>query len=105
MGQNNGVLLLNTTLTVRAHMANSHSNAGWQIFTDDVIKKLNRREKPMVFILWGRNAINKRNLIDESRHFVLTSPHPSPLPLTEGFSVAVTLKRQTNFWLKPVKNL
>ena len=95
-----GVLLLNTTLTVRAHMANSHSNAGWQIFTDDVIKKLNRREKPMVFILWGRNAINKRSLIDERRHFVLTSPHPSPLSAYRGFFGCGHFKKANEFLVK-----
>ena len=80
-----GVLLLNTTLTVRAHNANSHKDAGWQIFTDNVIKKMNEREKPVVFLLWGSHAINKRKLIDESRHLVLTSPHPSPLSAYRGF--------------------
>lgn len=81
-----GVLLLNTTLTVRAHEANSHSRAGWQIFTDDVIKKLNEREKPIVFLLWGGNARSKKSLIDTSRHLVLESRHPSPLSVYRGFS-------------------
>ena len=80
-----GVLLLNTTLTVRAHNANSHKDAGWQIFTDNVIRKMNEREKPCVFLLWGSHAINKRKLIDESRHLVLTAPHPSPLSAYRGF--------------------
>ena len=80
-----GVLLLNTTLTVRAHNANSHKDAGWQIFTDNVIRKLNEREKPCVFLLWGSHAINKRKLIDETKHFVLTAPHPSPLSAYRGF--------------------
>ena len=80
-----GVLLLNTTLTVRAHNANSHKDAGWQIFTDNVIKKMNERQKPVVFLLWGSHAIAKRKFIDETRHLVLTSPHPSPLSAYRGF--------------------
>ncbi len=80
-----GVLLLNTTLTVRAHRANSHKDAGWQIFTDDVIAKLNERIKPMVFMLWGSNARSKIGLIDSSRHLILTSAHPSPLSAYRGF--------------------
>ena len=80
-----GVLLLNTTLTVRAHIANSHSNFGWQRFTDRVIQEVSNRGEHIVFILWGRNAISKRNLIDESKHLVLTSAHPSPLSAYNGF--------------------
>lgn len=80
-----GVLLLNTTLTVRAHNANSHKDAGWQIFTDNVIRKLNERQEPVVFLLWGSHSIKKRALIDESRHLVLTSVHPSPLSAYRGF--------------------
>lgn len=80
-----GVLLLNTTLTVRAHQANSHKDAGWQIFTDHVIEKLAQRERPCVFLLWGSNAINKKKLIDTQKHLVLTSPHPSPLSAYRGF--------------------
>ena len=80
-----GVLLLNTTLTVRAHNANSHKDAGWQIFTDNVIKKLNEREKPVVFLLWGSHSIKKKTLIDETKHLILTSAHPSPLSAYRGF--------------------
>lgn len=80
-----GVLLLNTTLTVRAHQANSHAAFGWQKFTDRVIEEVNRQDKPVVFMLWGRNAISKKPLIDESKHLVLTSPHPSPLSAYAGF--------------------
>ncbi len=80
-----GVLLLNTTLTVRSGQANSHSQAGWQIFTDNVIKKLNERKDPMVFILWGANARRKTEFIDKTRHFVLEAPHPSPLSAYRGF--------------------
>ncbi len=80
-----GVLLLNTTLTVREGQANSHKDFGWQTFTDEIIKILSRREKPIVFMLWGRNAINKAALIDKSKHLVLTAPHPSPLSAYQGF--------------------
>ncbi len=80
-----GVLLLNTTLTVRAHNANSHKDAGWHIFTDNVIKKLNERQDPVVFLLWGSHSIKKKSLIDETKHLVLTSVHPSPLSAYRGF--------------------
>ena len=74
-----GVLLLNTALTVRAHEANSHQNVGWEIFTDNIIKLLNKREDPAIFVLWGGNARRKKSLIDTSRHYVLESALPSPL--------------------------
>lgn len=80
-----GVLLLNTCLTVRAHEANSHRGKGWEIFTDRVISLLSEREEPMVFILWGANARSKRSLIDTERHLVLEGAHPSPLSAYNGF--------------------
>ena len=80
-----GVLLLNTVLTVRAHEANSHQNKGWEIFTDRVIELLNEREQPMVFILWGGKAKAKEALITNTRHLVLTGAHPSPLSAYNGF--------------------
>ena len=80
-----GVLLLNTVLTVREGQPNSHCGQGWETFTDNVIRLLNRREQPMVFILWGANARNKTALITNSSHLILTSPHPSPLSATRGF--------------------
>ena len=80
-----GVLLLNTALTVRAHEANSHKNKGWEIFTDEIIKKLNERKDPVIFVLWGNNARKKVEFIDKSRHFVLEAPHPSPLSARRGF--------------------
>lgn len=80
-----GVLLLNTTLTVRAHHAASHSGHGWERFTDAAIRALSARQQPMVFMLWGSHAIGKRSLIDGNRHLVLTSPHPSPLSAYRGF--------------------
>ena len=84
-----GVLLLNTVLTVRAHQAGSHRGKGWETFTDKVIELLAQREKPMVFILWGANAGAKRDLIIRSqstpRHLIIQAPHPSPLSAYRGF--------------------
>lgn len=80
-----GVLLLNTVLTVQAHRANSHKDKGWEIFTNHIIEVMNQREKPLVFILWGRQAIDKAQMIDKNKHCVLTSPHPSPLSAYRGF--------------------
>ncbi len=80
-----GVLLLNTVLTVRAGRANSHRGMGWEIFTDQVIELLNEREKPMVFLLWGANAREKGKLITNPAHRVLTAAHPSPLSAYNGF--------------------
>lgn len=80
-----GVLLLNTTLTVREHQANSHSTFGWQKFTDRVIEEVNKRCENVVFMLWGRNAMAKASLIDSSKHLVLCSAHPSPLSAYSGF--------------------
>ncbi len=81
----NGVLLLNTVLTVRRGQANSHKGKGWEIFTDDVIKKLNERAKPMVFLLWGANARSKKQFITNPNHLVLEAAHPSPLSAYNGF--------------------
>jgi uracil-DNA glycosylase len=80
-----GVLLLNTSLTVRANEANSHRNKGWEIFTDKIISLLNEREKPVVFILWGNNAISKEKLITNNVHYIIKSVHPSPLSASRGF--------------------
>lgn len=80
-----GVLLLNTSLTVRRGQANSHRGKGWEIFTDRIISLLNEREKPVVFILWGANARAKTSLIDNPRHCILQSAHPSPLSASMGF--------------------
>ncbi len=80
-----GVLLLNAVLTVRAGEANSHRKKGWENFTDEVIRKLNERDKPVIFLLWGNNAKEKISLITNPRHFILTSVHPSPLSATRGF--------------------
>ena len=80
-----GVLLLNTVLTVREHEANSHKGKGWEQFTDRIIELLNERPEPVVFILWGRNARDKKALITEGRHLILEGAHPSPLSAYNGF--------------------
>jgi uracil-DNA glycosylase len=80
-----GVLLLNTTLTVRAHMANSHSKCGWAWFTDSVIELISKNTQNTVFILWGGNARSKTPLIDKDRHLILQCAHPSPLSAYNGF--------------------
>ena len=80
-----GVLLLNTVLTVRAHQANSHRNRGWEQFTDRVIAVLNERREGLVFVLWGSAASRKSSMIDASRHHIVRSPHPSPLSAYRGF--------------------
>lgn len=80
-----GVLLLNTVLTVREGEANSHRGKGWEHFTDKVITLLNEREKPVVFILWGKPAQSKLKLIDEAKHKIIKSVHPSPLSARRGF--------------------
>lgn len=80
-----GVLLLNTTLTVRAHSPGSHQKKGWEIFTDTVISKLSTCKSDIVFLLWGKFAQSKRELIDVSKHYVLTAAHPSPYSAENGF--------------------
>ncbi|GAA0090690.1 uracil-DNA glycosylase [Paraclostridium bifermentans] len=80
-----GILLLNTALTVRAHEANSHKGKGWEIFTDHIIETLNLREDPVIFVLWGNNARSKKKLIDTNRHYIIESAHPSPLSASRGF--------------------
>ena len=92
-----GVLLLNTSLTVREHMANSHSNKGWEIFTDNVIKLLNEQDRPIVFILWGRNAISKTKYLNNPKHLVLTSVHPSPLSAYGGFFGSKPFSKTNDF--------
>ena len=80
-----GVLLLNATLTVRAHQAGSHQKKGWEEFTDAVIHKINEKKEHVVFILWGSYAIRKGEFIDQNKHLVLTSVHPSPLSASRGY--------------------
>lgn len=80
-----GVLLLNATLTVRAHQAGSHQNRGWEQFTDETIRQLSDRRTGLIFLLWGRFAKNKAALINAAKHHVLTAAHPSPLSAYQGF--------------------
>ena len=80
-----GVLLLNTSLTVRAGKSNSHYGRGWEIFTNAIIEYLGKNKEHIVFLLWGNNAINKKRFIDQDKNLVLTSVHPSPLSVHRGF--------------------
>lgn len=80
-----GVLLLNTVLTVRAHQANSHRGIGWEEFTDAAIRVLNEQDRPMVFLLWGRPAQMKKSMLNNPKHLILEAPHPSPLSAYRGF--------------------
>lgn len=92
-----GVLLLNTSLTVRADEPNSHEKLGWEILTDRIIKLLNDREKPIVFILWGRNAQSKEPFITNPKHLIIKSPHPSPFSASRGFFGSKPFSRTNNF--------
>lgn len=80
-----GVMLLNTVLTVRAHQANSHRGIGWEEFTDAAIRTLNEQDRPIVFMLWGRPAQMKKSMLDNPKHLILEAPHPSPLSAFRGF--------------------
>ena len=80
-----GVLMLNTVLTVRAHQANSHHGKGWEEFTDAAIRTLNEQDRPIVFILWGRPAQMKKSMLTNPHHLILEAPHPSPLSAYRGF--------------------
>jgi len=80
-----GVLLLNSVLTVRAHQAFSHAGFGWQTFTDAAIRAVNEQDRPIAFILWGRSAQDKSSMLNNPKHLVLKSPHPSPLSAYRGF--------------------
>ena len=94
-----GVLLLNTVLTVRAHQANSHRGIGWEEFTDAAIRVLNEQERPIVFILWGRPAQTKKAMLTNPKHLILEAPHPSPLSAYRGFFGSRPFS-QTNDFLK-----
>ncbi len=95
-----GVLLLNTILTVRAGMPLSHKNQGWEIFTDGIIKLLNEQDRPIVFILWGANAISKKRFLNNPKHLVLTSVHPSPLSAYGGFFGSKPFSKTNDFLIK-----
>ena len=92
-----GVLLLNTILTVEAHKPLSHKKRGWEVFTDRVIEVLNDDDSPKVFILWGNNAITKKGMITNSKHLVITSSHPSPLSARHSFFGSKVFSRTNQF--------
>ena len=105
--QKQGVLLLNTVLTVEAHKPKSHAGKGWEVFTTEVIKYLNETRPHLVFILWGRDARNKKSLIDSSKHLILESAHPSPLSAYNGFFGSKPFSKCNKFLeangLKPIE--
>lgn len=94
-----GILLLNDILTVEEHKALSHKNKGWEIFTLEIIKKLNEKEKPLVFILWGNNAIKKEKYIN-NKHLIIKSAHPSPLSVNKGFFNSKPFSKTNDFLIK-----
>lgn len=94
-----GVLMLNTVLTVRAHKANSHQGRGWEEFTNAAIKALNTQDRPIVFILWGKPAQMKKSMLNNPNHLILEAPHPSPLSAYRGFFGSKPFSR-TNAFLK-----
>lgn len=95
-----GVLMLNTVLTVRAHEANSHKGKGWEKFTDAVIRALNKEDRPMVFILWGKPAQMKKNMLDNPKHLILEAPHPSPLSSYRGFFGSKPFSKTNDYLMK-----
>ena len=95
-----GVLLINSTLTVVKDTPTSHSNKGWEIFTDEVIKLINKKETPVVFILWGSYARSKKSLITNKKHLIIESAHPSPLSAYRGFFGSRPFSRTNEFLIK-----
>lgn len=98
-----GVLLLNTVLTVRAHSANSHKGKGWEQFTDSIIKKISDKKQGVVFLLWGANARSKKALIDTKKHLILECAHPSPLSAYNGFFGCGHFKKCNEYLIKQGK--
>lgn len=92
-----GVLMLNTVLTVRAHAANSHQGKGWEEFTDAAIRALNKQDRPIVFILWGKPAQMKKSMLNNPSHLILEAPHPSPLSAFRGFFGSRPFSKTNNF--------
>ncbi|WP_164214381.1 uracil-DNA glycosylase [Virgibacillus sp. YIM 98842] len=92
-----GVLLLNTVLTVRRKQPNSHKGKGWEQFTNEVIRQINAKKDPVVFILWGRHAQSKEELITANHHFIIKSPHPSPFSANRGFFGSKPFSRTNKF--------
>ena len=95
-----GVLLLNATLTVVKDNPRSHANKGWEIFTDEVIKLINKKDTPVVFILWGSDARSKKNLITNKKHLIIESAHPSPLSAYRGFFGSKPFSKTNDFLIK-----
>ena len=95
-----GVLLLNTVLTVRAHQPNSHQGKGWERFTDAVIQAVNAQNRPIVFLLWGRPAQKKRSMLNNPIHLILEAPHPSPLSSYRGFFGSKPFSKTNDFLSK-----
>ncbi len=95
-----GVMLLNTVLTVRAHAANSHQNRGWEQFTDATIAALNKQDRPIVFMLWGRSAQQKSSMLNNPKHLVLKAAHPSPLSAYRGFMGCKHFSKANDFLSK-----
>ena len=89
--------MLNTVLTVRAHMANSHQGKGWEKFTDAAIRALNEQDRPIVFILWGRPAQMKKSMLNNPKHLILEAPHPSPLSAYRGFFGSKPFSKTNSF--------
>lgn len=92
-----GVLMLNTVLTVRAHAANSHKGRGWETFTDAIIQVVNKKDAPVVFILWGAPAQSKAKMLDNPKHLILKAPHPSPLSSYRGFFGSKPFSKTNDF--------
>lgn len=92
-----GIMLLNTTLTVRAHTPMSHSKIGWEIFTDRIIELIDEKDEPVVFILWGNHAKSKKKLIKNEKHLIIESVHPSPLSASRGFFGTKPFSRTNEF--------
>lgn len=99
-----GVLLLNTVLTVRSGEANSHQNKGWEFFTDEIIRQLNARRDGIVFLLWGNNAKKKKELITNPQHYILETVHPSPLSASRGFMGCGHFKKANEFLISNLKS-
>lgn len=95
-----GVLMLNTVLTVQAHRANSHRGRGWEEFTDAAIRVLNTQNRPIVFILWGKPAQSKKNMLNNPEHLILEAPHPSPLSSYRGFFGSKPFSKTNDFLCK-----
>ena len=95
-----GVLMLNTVLTVRAHQANSHKGMGWEKFTDAVIQAVNEQDRPIVYLLWGKPAQSKIPMLNNPKHLILKAPHPSPLSAFRGFFGCKHFSQTNNFLIE-----